>query len=69
MTTLLDIHHPRPLASWRDYGKERGMSLGRDVVDCIGRWPFEVATPEAIFHSYSERCSLPLELVFLKNKR
>ncbi len=38
----------RPLASWRGYGAERGMSAWRDVVDWVGGWPFEVARPEAI---------------------
>lgn len=33
----------------------RGMNLFRDVVDWIGGWPFEVATPEAVFHFYRDR--------------
>ena len=33
----------------------RGMSVYWDVVDWIGGWPFEVATPEEIFHFFRER--------------
>ena len=55
MNTLLDFYHLRPFASWRAYGRERGMSPWRDVVDWIGGWPFEVATPEAIARFYRDR--------------
>lgn len=54
ITTLLDLYHLKPFASWREYGKERGMSPWQDVVDWIGGWPFEVASPEAIFRFYRE---------------
>lgn len=33
----------------------RGMSLYTDVVDWIGGYPFETATPEEIFHFYKKR--------------
>lgn len=33
----------------------RGMSLYTDVVDWIGGYPFETATPEEIFHFYKNR--------------
>jgi 2-polyprenyl-3-methyl-5-hydroxy-6-metoxy-1,4-benzoquinol methylase len=40
----------KPLAAWREYGEQgRGMSPWRDVVDWVGGWPFEVATPEQVF--------------------
>ena len=63
MTTLLDIYHLRPFASWKAYAKERGMSPWRDVIDWIGGWPFEVATPEAIFRFYRDRGFCLQELV------
>lgn len=63
MTTLLDFYHLRPFASWRAYSKERGMSPWRDVVDWIGGWPFEVASPEAVFRFYRDRGFLLQELV------
>jgi hypothetical protein len=48
-TFVLDLKHLRPGASWRAYGQERGMSAWHDLVDWVGGYPFEVATPEAIF--------------------
>jgi len=33
----------------------RGMSYWHDIVDWVGGYPFEVATPEAIFDFYRER--------------
>jgi 2-polyprenyl-6-hydroxyphenyl methylase/3-demethylubiquinone-9 3-methyltransferase len=44
-----------PTKTWRDYGTERGMSAWHDVVDWIGGWPFEVATPEAVFDFFRAR--------------
>ena len=54
-TILRDAFHLRPFATWRRYHHERGMSPWRDVVDWVGGWPFEVATPEAIFCFYRDR--------------
>lgn len=49
-TLARDAVAGRPLATWRGYAREgRGMSPWRDVVDWVGGWPFEVATPEAVF--------------------
>ncbi len=45
----------RPFQSWRDYGKLRGMSAWRDVIDWVGGYPFEVARPEQIFSFYRNR--------------
>ena len=44
-----------PLRTWSDYGKSRGMSPWYDVVDWVGGYPFEVATPEQIFKFYHDR--------------
>ena len=52
---LVDLVKLRPFKSWRDYHAERGMSAWRDNVDWVGGWPFEVATPEAIFNFYRDR--------------
>jgi len=41
----------------------RGMSVYFDVVDWIGGWPFEVATPEEIFHFFRQRGFVLIELV------
>ncbi len=60
---LHDLYHLRPFASWRQYGRERGMSPWWDVVDWIGGWPYEVATPEAVFRFYRDRGFRLQELV------
>jgi 2-polyprenyl-3-methyl-5-hydroxy-6-metoxy-1,4-benzoquinol methylase len=50
-----DLLHGKPFRSIREYGKERGMSFRRDLIDWVGGYPFEVATPEQIFDFYRER--------------
>lgn len=49
--------HGKPLEAFREYGPEnvRGMSLWSDLVDWVGGYPFEVATPEQIFDFYRAR--------------
>jgi 2-polyprenyl-6-hydroxyphenyl methylase/3-demethylubiquinone-9 3-methyltransferase len=39
----------------RGKGRRRGMDRWRDVVDWIGGWPFEVATPKAVQAFYAAR--------------
>lgn len=41
----------------------RGMNVYRDVVDWVGGWPFEVATPEEIFRFFRKRNFSLSELV------
>jgi SAM-dependent methyltransferase len=50
-----DFLRLRPFYSIRNYGKERGMSFWSDLIDWVGGYPFEVATPEQIFDFYKER--------------
>lgn len=51
-----DLFRGKPFQSIRNYGKkERGMSFWRDVVDWVGGYPFEVATPEQIFDFFRQR--------------
>jgi len=40
--------------SWNAVG-ERGMSRWRDIVDWVGGYPYEAATPEQIFEFYESR--------------
>lgn len=47
-TVLRDTVRGAPLRTWRRYAEDRGMSPWRDVVDWVGGYPFEVATPERI---------------------
>jgi SAM-dependent methyltransferase len=51
-----DLFHGKPFRSIRDYGKnQRGMSFWQDLIDWVGGYPFEVATPERIFDFYRDR--------------
>lgn len=44
-----------PLARYRGYGRNRGMSVLHDWRDWLGGYPFEYAKPEAIFAFYRDR--------------
>lgn len=48
-TCLFELLTMRPMASWRAYRESRGMSPWYDLVDWMGGWPYEAATPEAVF--------------------
>jgi hypothetical protein len=51
-----DFLRGKPFQTIRYYGKNaRGMSFWRDLIDWVGGYPFEVATPEQIFDFYRER--------------
>jgi 2-polyprenyl-6-hydroxyphenyl methylase/3-demethylubiquinone-9 3-methyltransferase len=52
---LKDLLRGDPARSFREYQKQRGMSLWHDVVDWVGGYPFEVAKPEEIFDFYRQR--------------
>jgi 2-polyprenyl-3-methyl-5-hydroxy-6-metoxy-1,4-benzoquinol methylase len=48
--------HLRPLLSNAGYkNNPRGMSFWQDLIDWVGGYPFEVATPEQIFDFYRQR--------------
>ncbi len=48
---LIDVIKLRnPFTPYKEYKKQRGMSVYHDHIDWLGGYPFEVATPEAIFH-------------------
>jgi 2-polyprenyl-3-methyl-5-hydroxy-6-metoxy-1,4-benzoquinol methylase len=53
--TVKDFIRLRPFATWRNEGRERGMSPWRDLVDWVGGYPFEVAKPESILDFYVRR--------------
>jgi 2-polyprenyl-6-hydroxyphenyl methylase/3-demethylubiquinone-9 3-methyltransferase len=44
-----------PLARFKEYKMERGMSIVHDWIDWLGGYPFEVARPEEIFDFYRAR--------------
>ena len=54
-TLIRDTLRLAPLKTWRGYRTSRGMSAWHDVVDWVGGYPFEVATPEQIFDHYRQR--------------
>ena len=53
---IKDMLQLKPFKTIREYGtNQRGMSFWQDLVDWVGGYPFEVATPERIFNFYRER--------------
>lgn len=54
-TFIRDALTLNPFRTWRAYRASRGMSAWHDVVDWVGGYPFEVATPEHIFDYYRQR--------------
>jgi SAM-dependent methyltransferase len=51
------------LRSWTRLGPMRGMTRWRDVIDWVGGYPFEVASPDEIFDFYRERGFVMMKLV------
>ena len=44
------------IRSWTNYDQNnRGMSRWHDIIDWVGGYPYEVATPEEIFDFYRKR--------------
>jgi len=58
-----DILHGQPMSYFKNYGKSRGMSPLRDLVDWVGGYPFEVAKVDNIIEFYFSK---QLELRCLK---
>ena len=44
-----------PLNRYKEYKKNRGMSIYYDLIDWIGGYPFETAKPEEIFEFYRKK--------------
>jgi 2-polyprenyl-3-methyl-5-hydroxy-6-metoxy-1,4-benzoquinol methylase len=55
LTSLLTLRPGNYLRSWTRYENNRGMTKWRDIVDWVGGYPYEVATPEQIFDFYVDR--------------
>ena len=51
------------LRGWTRPGPTRGMTRWRDVIDWVGGYPFEVASPGEIFDFYRERGFVMMKLV------
>jgi 2-polyprenyl-3-methyl-5-hydroxy-6-metoxy-1,4-benzoquinol methylase len=43
------------IREWRKYRQRRGMSRWRDILDWVGGYPYEFATPDQIFEFYRAR--------------
>ncbi|HOJ13719.1 MAG TPA: class I SAM-dependent methyltransferase [Deltaproteobacteria bacterium] len=54
-TFLKEFIALRPFETWKAHYKNRGMSAWHDLVDWMGGWPYEVATPDAVFHFCRDR--------------
>lgn len=52
---LLSLRLRQYVESWTRTSMDRGMSRWRDIVDWVGGYPYEVATPEEIFDFYQAR--------------
>lgn len=65
---LMDLVRGKPFASWNSYYHSRGMSPWRDVVDWVGGYPFEVATPEQVFDFFAARNFELIRLVTVGGK-
>ena len=55
LSRLARLENPLPMRDWAEKKKTRGMSVWHDLVDWVGGYPHEVATPDAIFDFYRER--------------
>ena len=53
--SLRDIIVLKPFATWREYNKNRGMAAFRNLLDWVGGYPFEVASPDKIFLFYKQK--------------
>lgn len=47
-TMVRDLVRLNPFSTWRAYRNDRGMSPWHDIVDWVGGYPFEVASPDAV---------------------
>jgi 2-polyprenyl-6-hydroxyphenyl methylase/3-demethylubiquinone-9 3-methyltransferase len=54
--SLLTLKPAAYVRTWTKYDQNnRGMSRWRDIIDWVGGYPYEVASPEEIFDFYRER--------------
>jgi 2-polyprenyl-6-hydroxyphenyl methylase/3-demethylubiquinone-9 3-methyltransferase len=55
LRALLTLRLREYVESWTKDSMDRGMSRWRDIVDWVGGYPYEVATPDEIFEFYQAR--------------
>jgi 2-polyprenyl-6-hydroxyphenyl methylase/3-demethylubiquinone-9 3-methyltransferase len=52
---ILNGHPGAFIHKWKTYTNARGMNYWNDVIDWVGGYPYEVATPDEIFDFYKAR--------------
>ncbi len=52
---MLSFRPGEYIKTWTQYDRSRGMNRWRDIIDWVGGYPYEVATPDEIFDFYHER--------------
>lgn len=55
LRALLTLKPQQYIYRWTRYDRNRGMSRWRDIIDWVGGYPYEVATPDEIFDFYRAR--------------
>jgi 2-polyprenyl-3-methyl-5-hydroxy-6-metoxy-1,4-benzoquinol methylase len=49
---MLSLKPAAYLKTWTEYDRSRGMNRWRDIIDWVGGYPYEVATPDEILDFY-----------------
>ncbi|HEX7176551.1 MAG TPA: class I SAM-dependent methyltransferase [Pyrinomonadaceae bacterium] len=55
LRSLVTLRPQEYVRRWTDYDRNRGMSRWHDIIDWVGGYPYEVATPDEIFDFYRAR--------------
>lgn len=61
--SLLTLSVGSYIRSWTQYDSSRGMNRWHDMVDWVGGYPYEVATPDEIFDFYRARGFVLIKLL------
>lgn len=55
LRSVFDLRPQEYVRSWTRYEKGRGMSRWRDLIDWVGGYPYEVASPDEVVEFYRQR--------------
>ncbi len=55
LRSLITLKPGDYLKSWTEYDERRGMSRWHDIIDWVGGYPYEVASPDEIFEFFKSR--------------
>lgn len=55
LRSVVDLRPQEYVRSWTHYEKGRGMSRWRDLIDWVGGYPYEVASPDEVIEFYRQR--------------